>query len=88
MSLVAEHQVSLPLATRPSMAAKLAAFFEARPGQWINARDLEFAGRQAWRTRVSELRHQPFNMDIPNRQRRVMGTDGAPYTVSEYRFVP
>jgi len=41
---------------RQTNADKLRAFFEARPGEWIPARDLEFAGRQAWRTRVSELR--------------------------------
>ena len=42
---------------RQSRVDILRAFFEARKLEWIPARDLEEpGGRQAWRTRVSELR--------------------------------
>lgn len=79
-----------------SLAEKLAAYFKARPNQWIDGRRLEdIAGRYAWRTRVSDCRRQ-LGMTIENRQRRVrrvLNLDGedcdlGSYTVSEYRYVP
>lgn len=67
-----------------SLCDHLAAFFAARPHQWIDARQLlPIAGFAGWRTRCSDLRKPPFNMDIQNRWRTVNG-----YRVSEYRFVP
>lgn len=67
---------------------KIAAYFKARPGIWIDARDLEpIGGRQAWRTRVSDARRQ-FQLDIRNRTRRVRLADGSTYTKSEYAFFP
>jgi hypothetical protein len=71
-----------------SRAATLATFFRARPDQWIDGRSLEFAGRYAWRTRVSDLRRAPYFMTIQNRQRRVARDDGRTFVVSEYRWVP
>lgn len=66
-----------------SLCAKLARFFMAREGQWIDGDALRaVGGRYAYRTRVSELRRDPWAMDIRNRQRKVDG-----YTISEYRFV-
>jgi hypothetical protein len=66
-----------------SFAEKLAAYFKARPGEWIPAIDLEFAGRQAWRTRISDCRTQ-FGMRIDNRVRRL----ASGVKISEYRYVP
>jgi hypothetical protein len=75
----------------------LAEFFKARPGQWIDGKALErVAGGYAWRTRVSNLRRQPFGMVIENRIRRiesqVEGLTGPAarrvFRVSEYRYVP
>jgi hypothetical protein len=67
---------------RESFTARLVAFFLARPYEWIDARELEQFGRQAWRTRLSEARVH-HGMALRNRQRKVNG-----YTVSEYRYEP
>jgi hypothetical protein len=65
-----------------SLCDRLAAYFKARPDQWIDGRELgTVAGAYAWRSRVSELRRAPYDMAIENRQRRVGG-----FTVSEYRL--
>jgi hypothetical protein len=65
----------------------LAAHFSARPGQWIDGRELgQIAGAYAWRSRVSDLRHQPYNLTIENRQRKEQTILGELYTVSEYRL--
>ena len=72
------------------LCGRLGAFFEARPNQWIDGRELaRVAGAYAWRTRVSDLRHAPHLMTIENRWRHVR-VDGsrAGYRVSEYRWVP
>ena len=63
---------------------KLAAFFLARPNRWIDAHELlRVAGFAGWRTRVSDLRKPPFNLQIENRWRVQDG-----YRISEYRLVP
>jgi hypothetical protein len=67
---------------RESFTTRLVAFFEARPYEWIDARELEQFGRQAWRTRVSNAR-TAHGLVLRNRQRKVNG-----YTVSEYRYEP
>lgn len=60
-------------------------FFQQRPGQWIDGRDLEpVGGRYAWRSRVSNCRTQ-LGMRIDNRVRKVPGSLAK---VSEYCFVP
>lgn len=70
--------------SRATMAAKVAAFFRARPNQWIDGRELmPVAGSYGWRTRISDCRRAPYKMQIDNRQRRVRQ-----YIVSEYRYVP
>ena len=66
-----------------SRTAQLAAYFKAHAGVWLNALQLEFAGRQAWRTRVAECRKAPYNMRIDNRQYK-----RGDLTISEYRFIP
>jgi|HubBroStandDraft_2_1064218.scaffolds.fasta_scaffold63021_3 hypothetical protein len=76
-----------------SLTERLAALFKAHPGEWMGARQLEIAGRQAWRTRVSDLRKPPYNMGIDNRVRRVTSGDPAfggakVWNVSEYRYLP
>jgi hypothetical protein len=69
---------------RTSLTAQLAAFFQARPGVWVDGRAIaDIAGSYAWRTRVSDLRHAPFFMQVENRQRR-----RGRFVVSEYRFAP
>jgi hypothetical protein len=68
--------------------AALAEFFRGRPLVWIDGADLgAIAGRYAWRSRISDLRHGPFFMNIENRQRRAR-QDGRSFVISEYRFVP
>lgn len=66
-----------------TLCARVATFFESRPGEWIDGRELAtVAGCYGWRTRVSEIRKPPYGLDIRNRQRK----EGR-YTVSEYRLV-
>lgn len=83
--------------TRLGYRESVAAYFRARPGQWIDGLVFEgIGGKYAWRTRVSECRK--LGMTIDNRQRQrhdlacVSRAGGEcncrPYTVSEYRFVP
>lgn len=70
-----------------TLCARLAAHFSARPGQWIDGRELgQIAGAYAWRSRVSDLRHPPFNLTIENRQRKLTTLLGETVTVSEYRL--
>ena len=80
------HPVSMKVArgeTGTTLAGIVAAYFKARPGQWIDGRDLmTVAGSYGWRTRVSDCRRPPYNLRIDNRQRRV-----GQYTVSEYMLV-
>jgi hypothetical protein len=72
-----------------TLSARLAAFFKARPNQWIDGRELAaVAGAYGWRSRVSDIRRAPYNLSIVNRQRTVTVTAGQPFTVSEYRFEP
>jgi hypothetical protein len=68
-----------------SLTQALATYFRARPNVWIDGRDLEFAGRYAWRSRVSDCRQ--LGMRIDNRQRRHRRVDGTSHITSEYRFV-
>jgi hypothetical protein len=43
----------------------LAEFFRDRPLVWIDGADLGMiAGRYAWRSRISDLRHGPYFLDI------------------------
>lgn len=69
-----------------SLVERLAAFFRAHPGEWIDGRTIAtIAGSYAWRTRVSDVRRPPFNMSVTNRQRRVT-ENGKTFTVSEYLY--
>ena len=70
-----------------TFTAHVAAYFRARPGQWIRATELEaVGGRQAWRTRVSDAR-RAYGLTIQNRCRRIVEPDGRRWTLSEYRMV-
>jgi hypothetical protein len=74
----------LPLIAPPKLSKveALAAYFKARPGQWISALDLaKVGGLLSSRTRISELRYPPYLMDVRNRTRAVNGD-----THSEYRY--
>lgn len=68
----------------------LAAFFRARPGVWVDGRELStLAGTYAWRSRCSDLRRAPYSMAIANRQRRVKRPDDTSFVIiSEYRYEP
>lgn len=71
-----------------SLNAKLAAFFLARPYEPISPRTLaEIAGFAGWRTRVSQIRKQPYSMDIRCDVERVQRGDQS-IQVSSYRFIP
>ena len=66
----------------------IAVYFKVRPNIWIDGRELaDVAGAYAWRTRISELRKAPFLMNIENRQTRISRPYGAPYVLSEYRYI-
>ena len=66
----------------------LAAYFQARPNQWIDGRELaKVAGAYAWRSRCADIRRAPWHLTIKNRLRRVDRPDGSKYTISEYRLV-
>lgn len=43
---------------RKSATQQVIAFFESRPGIWIDAHELEQFARFAWRTRVSNARRE------------------------------
>jgi hypothetical protein len=74
------------IAERPATAtrcARLAAFLRSRPGVWLDGHELAtVGGAYGWRTRISDLRRPPYNMNVENRLRRERG-----FVVSEYRLV-
>lgn len=73
----------------PTKAETLAAFFWARPGQWIDARRIaHVGGLLSWRTRVSDIRRPPFNLEISNRTRTIRTANGSSIVTSEYRLGP
>lgn len=76
------------MSIRITFRDQLADYLQARANQWIPAVAFEsVAGRQAWRTRLSECRVQ-LGMVIENRTRRVKRADGTVSVLSEYRYVP
>jgi hypothetical protein len=63
---------------------RVAAYFKAKPGQWIEWHELAaIGGAMAWRTRVSDARRE-LGMDIVNKVHKL--PDGT--KVSCYKFVP
>ena len=74
---------------RATMAGRVARFFKARPGQWIDGRGLmTIAGSYGWRTRVSDIRRTfvgvlPMTRDRGRSSRRRVGC----YAISEYMYV-
>lgn len=97
MTPVQGSLLAAPVAQRRkpvSLCDRLAEFFKTHPGEWLGARELEFAGRQAWRTRVSELRKAPYFMRIENRVRVVRYSGplepgrSRHFKVSEYLYRP
>lgn len=74
---------------RPNRARRVLDFLLDREGIWIEATRFEkIAGRQAWRTGVSEARQLARNLrrDIVNRQRRKR-VGKHTWTLSEYALV-
>lgn len=72
-----------------SLTARLAMFLRAHPYEWIDARRLaKVAGFAGWRTRVSDLRREPWSMRVENKWETVTEYDGSRYRVSWYRYVP
>lgn len=67
---------------RMTMRERVRRVLVQRAGQWIPAVDLEVGGRQAWRSRVSDLRQR--GMTIENRVRRLPSGVAR----SEYRYIP
>ena len=76
-----------PEFTGDSLPARMARFFLAHEGQPIRHRELsaEF-GCGGWRTRLSELRHAPWFMDIQNHQWNVYDLSGKRYRMSSYTY--
>lgn len=72
---------------RETNRRKIRTLFLQHPGKWFLASDLESdGGRQAWRTRVSEVRRELLAENkgtIVNRVSRFTGM-----VVSEYRYLP
>lgn len=67
---------------------RLEAYLRAHPLRWIAATEFEYvAGRQAWRTRLSDMRIYR-GMTIENRVRTIQLSDGRHIRVSEYLYVP
>jgi hypothetical protein len=76
------------VSARQTFNDRIEQFFRERAGEWIPAIALEsVGGRQAWRTRVSDVRRER-GLTIENRTRTVRRPDGSRFTLSEYRFVP
>jgi hypothetical protein len=70
---------------RETLNDKLAALFRKHPNRWLDLFDLvDVGGLGGWRTRLSELRHPPYNMPIEWRLER--WPDGR--NRSQYRYVP
>jgi len=67
----------------------VAAYFKARPGQWIDLLELgRVGGCYAARTRISEVRRE-LGFQIDWRKRRVENAaGGGVHVVSEYRYSP
>ena len=71
-----------------TLIARLAAYFKARPNEWVDARALlSVAGFGGWRTRVSDLRRRPYDMDIRNKVSTRL-VNGVRITDSHYQYVP
>jgi hypothetical protein len=82
-----------PRGTAVTLTEKLAAHFQSHPNVWLDGKALEFAGRYAWRSRVSDCRTK-LGMNIENRVRvchfqdEIVPGRSRHFTISEYRFVP
>ncbi len=78
-----------PEETPTTFNQRLAAYFTARPWEWIDAHVLlAIGGTFAFRTRISELRRAPYYMTIENHTERLKDTHGQWYTRTRYRFEP
>lgn len=74
---------------RSSNKQKLRAHFEAHPLVWLNASDLEaYGGRQAWRTRLSELRKTLEKDNLGTIENRLTHDALGHVVASAYRYLP
>lgn len=70
---------------RETLCDKLERLFRSRRGQWIDLADLAaVAGIGGFRTRISDLRHYPYLLNIE--QRLTHWPDGR--NRSQYRLMP
>lgn len=85
MTLLDILEQQLPAPSKPRRVDLVAAYFRARPGQWIDGLVIrEFAGGYGgWSARIRQAR-KLFDMKIVNRVRVIEGGR----KVSEYRWVP
>lgn len=68
--------------------SRVAAYFQAHPGEWVSALTLaQVGGLLSSRTRISECRRH-LSMHIENRTRRVSGPGGRWVVYSEFRYTP
>lgn len=68
---------------------KLRAHFEAHPLQWLLAADLEvYGGRQAWRTRLSELRKTLEKEHLGTIENHLTHNALGHVVASAYRYLP
>ena len=66
-----------------------AAYFRARPNLEISALELmNLRACLSFRTRISDLRFPPYDMDIRNRQETKEAANGSMVRRSFYRYVP
>ena len=70
-----------------SLLDRMGRYFLAHPNVLIRHRELaaEF-GCGGWRSRVSDLRHAPYYLDIQNRQWDVYDLAGKRYRMSAYIY--
>jgi hypothetical protein len=57
------HGKAQRMPTGATLTARVAALFIARPGEWIDGRVIaQVGGQYAWRTRIADVRRDPFDL--------------------------
>jgi hypothetical protein len=86
-----EREIASATKGKPTLTDQVAALFRSRPSEWIDMQTLaRVGGIGGWRTRVSDLRRAPYDMNIENENHReALDPDGRNWvTVSRYRYMP
>ena len=82
-----EIMIKPELQRRQSFTERVFAYFRARPGEWVSTLELEReGGRQAWRTRVSDVRKLLDKQDLGTIENETLHHPSG--VVSRYRYVP